>query len=204
MKTLTRCGLAVCAAIAALGWRAPRADWESAHWTVTRETQGGSLGIRPQATYEIWMKGDKALIEHPGVGSDELRILIDGNTTYGWRVGQPKGLKYDSPSTDERTMFIPSIDYMLKAAPCRATGKKGNTGTFDGHPFVRYDCDASDGTHRVYYYATDLQGFPLHATITYPDHTIVIYDARKIEVPAVIAAGMLQVPAGVTFEPGPS
>jgi hypothetical protein len=93
---------------------------------------------------------------------------------------------------------------MLKAAPCRANGKKGNTGTIDGHPFVRFECDASDGTHRIYYYATDLQGFPIQATIYYPDHTIVIYDARKIEVPAVIAAGMLQVPAGVTFEPGPS
>ena len=204
MNTLSRCGLAVCAAIIALGWLAPSADWEPAHWTVVRDVQGGSVGNKPQARYEIWMKGDKALITHPASGSDELRILIDGNTTYGWRVGEPKGLKYESPSTDERTMFLPSIDYMLKAEPCRAHGKKGNTGTIDGHPFVRYECDASDGTHRIYYYATDLHGFPLKATIYFYGHTIVIYEARNIEVPAAIPDSMLQLPAGVQFEIGPS
>jgi hypothetical protein len=196
-------GLAACSVLIALAWSAPHAEWESAHWTVLRQVEGGSVGNRPQARYEIWMKGNTALITQT-VGSDQVRVLIDGDTTYGWRVGQPKGLKYDSPSTDERTMLVPSIDFMLKAPACRAKGKKGNTGTIDGHPFVRYECDASDGTHRVYYYATDLQGFPLQATIYYPDHTIVIYEARNIQLPAAIADSMFQLPAGVQFEPGPS
>ena len=169
-----------------------------------RDVQGGSVGNKPQARYEIWMKGDKALVAHPAGGSEEIRILIDGNTTYGWRVGEPKGLKYESPSTDERTMFLPSIDYMLKAEPCRAHGKEGE------HRHHRRASLRALRVRRIGRHALHLllrhrsPWLPAEGDDLLPDHTIVIYEARNIEVPASIPDSMLQLPARVQFEIGPS
>jgi hypothetical protein len=212
MVNVMRHALKLCAAFVALSCSSRSSDaaladaagFASAHWTCVRRVEGGSIPRRPPAEFEVWLKGDRALIGATVGGGDQIRVLIVGGDAYSWREGQPKGLKFDSPSTDERTLFVPSVDFVFKAGACRASGKKGTTGTIDGHPFVRYDCDVpSDSTKRVYYFATDLQGFPIHATITYPDHTIVIYDAKSVEVPAVIADSMLQVPSGIQFDRGP-
>jgi hypothetical protein len=114
-------------------------------------------------------------------------------------------MKIASPESDERKLAVASVDYVLKAAGCRANGKRGTTGTYDGHPFVRFDCTvASDSTTRVYYYATDLQNFPVHASITFPDHTLIIYDSRSIDVPGTFSDSLLMIPAGVQFAPGPA
>jgi hypothetical protein len=76
--------------------------------------------------------------------------------------------------------------------------------TWDRHPFVRYDCsDREDRTTRIYNYATDLQGFPVHSTITYPDRTIVIYDEKSIEVPGTFPDSLFQVPTDVRFDDTP-
>jgi len=176
----------------------------SAHWTCVRRVEAGPAGRHAPAEFEVWMKSDRALIGATVGGGDRIRVLRLGPDAYSWKEGETKGLRFEAPSSDERHLFVPSVDWIRKAAPCREGGRKSTSGTMNGHPFVRYDCEEkSDGTKRVYYFATDLQEFPIHATITYPDHTIVIYDAKSIELPASFPDSMLEVPAGMQFEKGP-
>jgi hypothetical protein len=179
--------------------------WTSAHWIAVRRVEGGSIPKRKPAEFQVWMKGDSALIGGGAGALDSVRILRVGNDAYSWHLGEATGLKFTSPESDERKLAVVSVDYIAKSAACRANGKRGNTGTYDGHPFVRYECTvASDSTQRVYYYATDLQNFPVYAWIMFPDHTLIIYDSKSLEVPATFSDSLLMVPAGVQFAPGPA
>ncbi len=200
------------AALSALACTARPADsaglapttWTSAHWTAVRRVEGGSIPRRKPAEFQVWMRGDSALIGGGPSADDSVRILRVGNEAYSWHLGGTTGLKFTSPEGDERKLIVASVGFIAKSAACRANGKRGTTGTFDGHPFVRYDCIvAADSTTRIYYYATDLQNFPVHASITFPDHTLIIYDARSVEVPGTFSDSLFMLPAGVQFTAGP-
>jgi hypothetical protein len=143
------------------------------------------------------MRGDRALIT-----SRSVHILRLGKETYSWSDGRTQGGKFDLPPADERTLLVPSTDYVFRAGPCRDRGKQNNRGTHDGHPFVSYECqEDSDGSTRTYFLATDLQGFPVRARIVYPDRTIVTYTAKSPEVPGSFPDSRFELPAGITFEP---
>jgi hypothetical protein len=179
--------------------------WTSAHWTAVRRVEGGSIPKRKPAEFQVWMRGDSALIGGGANADDSVRILRVGNDAYSWHLGGTTGMKIASPESDERKLAVASVDYIAKSAVCRQNGKRGNTGTYDGHPFVRYGCIVpSDSTTRVYYYATDLQNFPVYALIMFADHTVIVYDAKALEVPATFSDSLLMVPAGVQFAPGPA
>jgi hypothetical protein len=182
----------------------PAVTFESAHWTCTRRVEGGRSGRRLPAHFEVWLRKDRALIG-ADVAGDRVRVLRLGPQTYSWRESYEKGLKWELASTaDERELIVPSVDYVFRAAPCRDHGKKLTSGTFDGHPFVGYECpDETGGTKRVVYLASDLGGFPIRSRITYPDGTIVTYEGRSAEVPAAFPDSLLELPRGMTFEPFP-
>jgi hypothetical protein len=179
--------------------------WTSAHWIAIRRVEGGSIPKRKPAEFQVWMKGDSALIGGGAGALDSVRILRVGSDAYSWHLGGTTGMKITSPESDERKLAVASVGYILQSAACRATGKRGTTGTYDGHPFVSYDCTvAADSTKRVYYYATDLQNFPVYALIMFADHTVIVYDSKALEVPATFSDSLLMVPAGVQFAPGPA
>jgi len=171
--------------------------FESAHFHCRRTVEGGSVGNRKPAEFEVWMRGDRAHIS-----ARSTHVLRLGTETYTWSDERSQGGKLDLPPSDERTLFGPSLDYVYRAAPCRDRGKQKTKGTVDGHPFVNYECqDALDGSTRTYYFATDLQDFPIKATILYPDRTVITYTARSLEVPATFPNSKLELPAGITFPP---
>jgi hypothetical protein len=213
MTNFVRNSACVCATLAAAACgaktndsfvRAAPGDWSSAHWTAIRRVEGGSVGRRAPAEFDIWMKGDSALIGAT-INGDQIRILRVGKDAYSWVTGRPNGMKFTAPTLDERQLAVASADFAIRAAACKANGKKGTTGTYDGHPFVRYDCPVdADGVVRIYYFATDLQNFPVHATIMYPDKTVIIYDAKNIEVPGEVADSLFTLPIDVQFAPGPA
>ncbi len=176
--------------------------FESAHWTCLRSREGGSIGNRPTARFEVWFKGRNALIAATVGGGDRLRVLRLNNETYSWKEGDSKGLHWIGLPTDERRLVAPSVDYMYRAEPCRTAGKKLNSGTIDGHPMTSYACvDAADDTRRVYSFASDLLDFPIRASITYPDGSRITYEARSVEIPASVPDAMLELPRGIQFEP---
>lgn len=186
----------------------PSATFDSAHWSCTRRVEGGRSGRRLPAHFEVWLGGDRALIRGEA-GADRINVLRLGPEIYSWREGDRRGLKWVLAATsDERALIVPSVDYVFRAAACRDHGSKYNSGTFDGHPFVGFQCrDETGGTKRIVSLATDLSGFPIHSSIAYADGTTVIYDGRSAQVPAVIPAAFLELPPDVTFEifrPAPS
>jgi len=175
----------------------PSATFQSAHFVCNRAVESGPGGNRPTVHFEVWMRGDRALIT-----SGSVHVLRLGKETYSWSEGRSKGVKLDLPSADERTLFAPSVEYVFRAGPCRDRGKQNNRGTHDGHPFLSYQCqDDSDGSTRTYYLATDLQDFPVRALIVYPDRTTVTYTAKSAEVPGSFPDSKFDLPASVAFEP---
>jgi hypothetical protein len=172
------------------------ARFESAHFLCRRSRESGPQGNRPLAEFEVWMRGDRA-----HVSARSTHVLLLGKDTYSWSDERPEGLKLDLPPADERTRLGPSVDYVHRAAPCRDRGKQNNKGTVDGHPFVSFQCheDADDST-RTYYFATDLQDFPIRARIEYPDRSVITYLARSLEVPASIPDSKFELPPGITFQ----
>jgi hypothetical protein len=178
--------------------------FKSAHLTAEERFMYPGAGHRKPLGFEAWVEGDRALIRTTARNGDTIRVLTLGNEAYSWREGDSTGLKFISPVTDERKLDVPLLNYVFQAGACRKSGKKVTTGTWDRHPFVRYDCnDKEDRTTRIYNYATDLQGFPVHSTITYPDRTIVIYDEKSIEVPGTFPDSLFQVPTDVRFDDTP-
>ena len=143
------------------------------------------------------MRGDRAHFT-----SRSIHILRLGKETYSWSDGRSQGGKLDQRPADERSLFTPLVDYVFRAGRCRDRGKQNNRGTFDGHPFISYQCqDDSDGSTRTYFLATDRQDFPINARIVYPDRTIITYTAKSLEVPGSIPDSKFELPAGVRFEP---
>lgn len=179
----------------------PNKGFDSAHWTCTRRVERGRTGRRLPARFAVWLRNDRALIS-ADVAGDRIKVLRLGTEIYSWREGTDKGLKWELPPADERSMIVPSVDYVFRAAPCRDRGKKYNSGTFSQHPFVGYECrDEEDGSKRIVYLASDLGDFPIHVSIAYPDQSLVIYDASDVEVPASFPDALLERPSGVRFEP---
>jgi len=149
------------------------------------------------AEFEVWMRGDRVLVT-----ARSTHVLRIGDETYTWSDDRVQGGKLDLPPSDERTLFAPSMDYLYRASACRDRGTRKTSGTVDGHPFVNYECqEPSDGSRRTYYFASDLQDFPIKATIVYPDRSMITYLARSPEVPATFPNSRLELPAGITFEP---
>ena len=170
--------------------------FESARFHCRRTVEGGRGGNRQPADFDVWMRGDRA---HISVRT--THVLRIGKETYSWSDDGAKGIKLDLPPSDERTLFTASVDWIYRAAPCRAQGRPKTSGTVDGHPFVNFECqDSVDGSTRTYYFATDLQDFPIKATIVYPDRTVVTYRAISPEVPATIPNSKLEPPPGLPFE----
>ena len=173
------------------------AKLESAHFLCSRVVEGGPGGNRPLVQYEIWMRGNRTLIT-----SRSVHILRLGKETYSWSDGRSQGGKVELPPADERSLLVPSVDYVVRAGPCRDRGKQNNRGTQDGHPFVSYQCqEDSDGSTRTYHLATDLQDFPVRARIVYPDRTIVTYTAKSPEVPGSFPDSMFDLPRDIVFKP---
>ena len=197
--------IALACSSSSAGTRRTASDhFQSAHWTCERRVEYGTRGHRRPVQFEAWMEDDRALITATVNDGDEVRVLTIGSDGHAWVDGRTNGKAFSALDPDERTMDIPSVDFAFRAADCRGRGRRVTTGTFDRHPFVRYDCVDADSTKRIYYYATDLQNFPVHATIMYPGGTVVIYDAKSVEVPASIPDSLLQKPSGVQFDPSPA
>jgi hypothetical protein len=180
--------------------------FKSAHFTAEERFLYPGVGHRKPLGFEAWVSGDRALIRTTARNGDTIRVLTIGdNEAYAWREGDSTGFKFISPTTDERKLDVPLLDYVFKAGACRKAGKKVTSGTYNGHPFVRYDCaEKSDRTTRIYNFATDLQGFPVHSTITYFDRTVVIYDGKSFEVPGTFPDSLFQVPGDVRFDDTPT